>query len=97
MQKANIVFTGLFILSIGFFSYVVFLGENALVKRTEITKDVNGGYQVITNRTDGSQIIETYEVDANGTPLSHTLAIVDAEPGSEPRAIKQGTFVPKFN
>jgi len=96
MKKANIVLAGLVVVSFGYFIYAIFLADNALVKRTEVIKDEHGGYQVITERTDGTQIVEIFEVDANGTPISHTLGFVDAAPGSEMKTIKQGTFVPKF-
>jgi len=61
-----------------------------------LSRDSNGGYQVTTTLLDGSQLIETYEVSDKGSPLSHTLASLSSEPGSEPVAIKKGKFVPKF-
>lgn len=96
MQKTNLVFTAVLVVFLGFYAYTVFLSDNALINRTEITKDGNGGYTAVTERTDGAKIIEVYEVDANGTPLSHSLDFVDSVPGSQPRAIKKGTFEPKF-
>ncbi len=95
MQKNNIVIGCLLLLAVGYYGYTVFLADDALVKRTVKTETESGGYQVITKRTDGSSIIETYELDANGSPLSHELISVGAEPGSEPVIMKKGTFVPK--
>ena len=96
MQKSNIVVAGLFFVGAAYYVYSVFIGQDALINRTEITKDAKGGYQVTTKLLDGTQLIETYEVNDNGSPLSHTLASVGSEPGSQPVAIKKGTFVPKF-
>ncbi len=96
MNKTNLILAGAVVLFLGYYSYTVFFADDALINRTEITRDAKGGYQVTTKLLDGTQLIETYEVNDNGSPLSHTLASVAAEPGSQPVAIKQGTFVPKF-
>ena len=96
MHKSNLILAGLGVLFLGYYTYTVFLSDNALINRTDIVKDEKGGYQVTTKLLDGTQLIETYEVNDNGSPLSHTLASVGSEPGSKPVAIKKGTFVPKF-
>ena len=96
MHKSNFILAGLGVLFLGYYTYTVFLAEDALINRTEIVKDEKGGYQVTTKLLDGTQLIETYEVSDNGSPLSHTLASVASEPGSQPVPIKKGTFVPKF-
>ena len=96
MQKTNIVLTVLVVAFLGYYSYTVFLAENALVKRTEISKNEKGGYTVVTTLLNGSSLIENYEVTDTGSPLSHTLAVLNPEPGSEPQAIKKGTFIPKY-
>lgn len=96
MNKSNIILAGIVVLFLSYYSYTVFLADDALINRTEIVKDQKGGYQVTTKLLDGTQLIETYEVNDKGSPLSHTLATVGSEPGSVPVAIKKGTFVPKF-
>lgn len=96
MPKANIFYAGLSGLFLVYFGYTVFLADNALVKRTVTTHDGNGGYQRITTKTDGSRLIETYEVSETGSPLSHKLILQGSEPGSEPKIMKSGSFVPKF-
>jgi len=96
MSKVNIVVAGVFVLFAVYFSYTVVLADDALVKRTVKTEGENGGYQIVTNRVDGSRIIETYKVNEDGSPLSHELLMVGSEPGSEPKIMKKGTFVPKF-
>ena len=95
MQKSLIaVVAALFF---GAYSYTVFLADDALVKRSEAVKDNNGNYQITTKMLDGSQIIEVYETHENGSPKSHSLAKIGAEPGAEPKNIKPpSTFVPKF-
>lgn len=93
MQKTIIGIAVLIFL--GFYTYSVFLADNALIKRFEVTKDGNGGYTATTQLLDGSQLIETYKVDDKGNPLSHSLASMGTEPGSELKYMKNGTFVPK--
>lgn len=96
MPKTNVIYISLFGLFLIYFGYTVFLADNALVKRTVTTHDENGGYQRITTKADGSKLIETYEVSEQGTPLSHKLILQGTEPGSEPKVMKSGSFVPKF-
>jgi len=96
MKKSNLILGGLAVAFLGYYSYTVFLADDALINRTEIARDAKGGYQVTTKLLDGTQLIETYEVNDNGSPLSHTLASLGTEPGSKPVPIKKGKFVPKF-
>ncbi len=96
MKKAYMMLAGLGGLFLIFFVYTVFLAENAQVKRSVKTAGPNGGYTIVTARSDGSKIIETYVVGDDGSPLSHELLSVGPEPGSEPKIMKKGTFVPKF-
>jgi len=92
MQKT--LLAGLILLFMGYYTYDVFLAEDALTKRFEVSKEANGGYTATTKLTDGSQLIETYVIDENGNPYSHTLANVSKD-GGEPQIMKKGTFVPK--
>lgn len=91
----NKIVAGLFVAFLGYYGYTVFLADNALVKRTEITKTDNGGYTAVTERLDGSKIEEVYVVDENGDPYSHDLDFVPSDPSAERRVIKTGTFIPK--
>jgi len=90
------IFAILFLLFISYTAYDVFLSENALVKRSSKTVDANGGYVIVTKQDDGSQLIETYEVHADGTPKSHALVVQGTDPNSEPWVMKKGSFEPKF-
>ena len=95
MQKPLLAVVAL--LFFGYYTYTVFLADDALVKRSETTKDAKGNYQIKTKLLDGSQIIEVYEVHDNGTPKSHSLAKRGTEPGAELKNIKPpSTFKPKF-
>ena len=96
MSKANIFYAALVVVFMAYYTYTVFLADDALVNRTQVTYDESGGYEVVTKRPDGSKIVEIYEVDANSSPKSHTLMLVGSEPASEPKVLKKGTFVPKF-
>ena len=96
MNKTNIIIVGLFLLFAGYFSYTVFLADDALVKRTVKTEGANGGYQIVTKLDDSSKIVETFTVNDAGSPVSHELIVVDSQTGKEIRTIKKGTFVPKF-
>lgn len=95
MQTSNLIIGAVAVVFMGFYISSVFIGEDALINRSQVTQDGKGGYTVNTRLLDGSQIIETYEVDDQGRPYSHTLATRAAEPGSELSVIKQGKFVPK--
>ena len=96
MRTPNILYIALGVLFFGYSAHYVFLADDALAKRTVTNFDENGGYERVTARPDGSRIVETYEVNADGTPKSHTLMSVGADPDSEPKILKKGTFVPKF-
>jgi len=91
----NKIAAGLFVIFLGYYGYTVFLADNALVKRTEITKEANGSYTAIIERLDGSKIEEIYVVDENGNPFSHDLDFIPSDPNAERRVIKTGTFIPK--
>jgi len=92
MQKT--LLAGLILVFMGYYTYTVFLADDALTKRFEVTKEANGGYTATTRLLDGSQLIETYVIDENGNPYSHTLASVSKD-GGEPQIMKKGKFVPK--
>jgi len=96
MKKANIVYAGLVGLFLVYCAYTIFLASDSLVKRTTKTDGPNGGYTVVTDRGDGTSIVETYVVSDNGSPLSHELKLVSSDPNVEPKIMKKGTFVPKF-
>jgi len=83
------------LLGMGYFAYDVFLAEDALVKRSTKTVNADGGYEIVTKLDDGSRLVETYEVTAEGKPKSHSLMVYGTEPGSEPRIMKKGSFIPK--
>jgi hypothetical protein len=95
MQKILIAVAAL--LFFGYYSYTVFLADDALIKRSETTKDAKGNYQIKTKLLDGSHIVEAYEVHDNVSPKSHSLAKQGSEPGAELKNIKPpSTFKPKF-
>ena len=95
MQKMLIGVVAL--LFFGYYTYTVFLADDALINRSEATKDSQGNYQITTKSLDGSQIIEVYNVHEDGSPKSHSLAKLGAEPGAQPKNIKPPSkFEPKF-
>ena len=96
MQKVNILYAAIIVLFLGYYGFTVFLADDALVKRTVATYGEDGGYELVTTRLDGTRVVETYAVHADGSPKSHTLVSIAPEPGSEPKIMKQGTFEPKF-
>lgn len=91
MQKT--LLAGVTLVFLGYYTYTVFLADDALTKRFEVTKEANGGYTARTKLLDGTQLIETYVIDENGNPYSHTLAGITKD-GKE-QIMKKGTFVPK--
>ncbi len=97
MNKSNAALAVIAVLFFGSYVFTVFVGDNALVNRSQASKDAKGNYQITTKLLDGSQIIEVYEVHEDGSPKSHSLAKLGTEPGAELQNIKPPSkFEPKF-
>ena len=96
MPKANILIGIVAVVFLGYYTYTVFLAENALVKRTVATYDGKGGHTLVTTRLDGTKVIETYEVHDDGAPKSFALNSLGPEPGAQLKVMKpKSEFVRK--